>query len=1043
MDSRKLVEVLRATIDPDQRKQAEDQLNQIHKIIGFVPTLLQVVMMNDIDMPVRQAGVIYMKNFIMSYWGDKEPEAGQPPPFNIHEQDRAMIRDAIVDAVVHAPDLIRCQLALCMNHIIKHDFPGRWTGIVDKVSIYLQNPDTGSWMGALLSLYQLVKNYEYKKMSERGPLNEAMLMLLPMIYERCFHLLNDPSEYSVSLQKLTLKIYYAFIQYSMPLDMLTKEVFSQWMVMLRAIIDRPVPEQTNQIDEDDRPELIWWKCKKWALHIVCRVFERYGTTGGVTKEYKEFSEWYLKTFSGGIITVLLKILDQYRQRVYVAPRVLQETLAYLNLAVGQAFSWKFLKQHMQAIIQEVLFPLMCFSDADEELYNSDPHEYIRITFDAIEDLTSPVMAAQTLLHSAVKKRKEMLQKTMGFVLSIFTAPNPSPRQKDGAIHIVGTVIAILAKKPLYKDQLEDMMAAHVFPEFNSPHGYIRARVCWMLQQCSGIKYKNEAMLHQAVNLLQACLLGDKDLPVKVEAAVALQAFVSEQERSHKFIEPHVKAIALEVLKLLRETENDDMTAVLQKLVCVYTDQLTPIAVEMTQHLAATFSQVMESEEGSEDKALTAMGLLNTIETILTVMEDHKEILNQLEGIVLNMIGVILTQSILEFYEEAFSLIYSLTASGVSPSMWKVFEMLYETFQKDGFEHFTDMMPAIHNYITVDTNAFLSNKNNMVAVYNMCKTVLTSESGEDPECHAAKMLEVVVLQCPGRIDECIPSFVELALERLTREVKTSELRTMCLQVVIAALYYNPQFLFETLEKMHLPNMSESIVIQFIKQWIHDMDCFLGLHDRKLCVLGLCTLINTPHNRPGVIVEIAQQIVPSMIMLFEGLKRAYANRAQLDEDESDEEDDYDPEVLDTDEDDLDDEAQDYLERLQEKVVSADLPYSVTATVQDDYEDDDEEGLDEMEETALESYTTPIDDEDCSVDEYIVFKEVMQQMESSDPAWYTMLTAHLSSQHRKELTEVFLLADQRKAAAESKRIEKSGGYVFQNQVVPASFNFGGSLS
>jgi hypothetical protein len=30
-------------------------------------------------------------------------------------------------------------------------------------------------------------------------------------------------------------------------------------------------------------------------------------------------------------------------------------------------------------------------------------------------------------------------------------------------------------------------------------------------------------------------------------------------------------------------------------------------------------------------------------------------------------------------------------------------------------------------------------------------------------------------------EVIPIFVELVLKRLTREVKTSELRTMCLQV----------------------------------------------------------------------------------------------------------------------------------------------------------------------------------------------------------------------------------------------------------------------
>lgn len=97
---------------------------------------------------------------VTNNWSDWEGEPGQAAVFNIHEQDRAMIRDAIVDAVVHAPDLIRVQLAVCVSHIVKHDFPGRWTGIVDKISIFLQNPDTSQWMGALLSLHQLVKFYE-------------------------------------------------------------------------------------------------------------------------------------------------------------------------------------------------------------------------------------------------------------------------------------------------------------------------------------------------------------------------------------------------------------------------------------------------------------------------------------------------------------------------------------------------------------------------------------------------------------------------------------------------------------------------------------------------------------------------------------------------------------------------------------------------------------------------------------------------------------------------------------------------------------------
>lgn len=1039
MDPRKLIEVLRATIDPNQRQQAEEQLNQVHKIIGFAPSLLQLVMTNDLEMPIRQAGVIYLKNLILHNWEDWEGDLAEPLPFNIHEQDRAMIRDSIIDAIVHAPDLIRVQLAICIARIVKHDFPGRWTGIVDKVSIFLQNPDTSGWMGALLSLHQLVKNYEYKKPEERAPLTEAMHLLLPMIHQRCVLLLPDQSEYSVALQKQILKIFFALVQYFLPLDLISKEMFALWMELIRAVVDRPIPEHVNQVDEEERGTTIWWKCKKWALHILTRIFERYGNPGDVAKEYKQFAEYYLKNFSGGILAVLLKVLDQYRRHEYVAPRVLQLTLQYINLAVSHAFSWKFLKPNMMAIVHDVVFPLLCYTDQDEELWTTQPHEYIRIKFDIFEDFVSPVMAAQTLLHTIAKKRKDMLQGAMAFVLTILTNPSSNPRQKDGALHMVGTVADILLKRQLYKEQMELMIVTHVFPEFQSPYGYMRARACWVLHHFSEIRFKCEANLVQALEFTQHCLLNDKDLPVRVEAAMALQFLISCQDKAQKMVEPNIKQVILELLKIIRETQNDDLTSVMQRLVCTYTQQVMPIAVEMTQHLAATFSQVMDGDESSQEKALTAIGLLNTIETILHVMEDNREIMIELEKIVINVIGLILTQEVMDFYEEALSLVYSVTSTAISPDMWKVFEMMYQMLQKDGIDYFTDMMPALHNFVTVDTPAFVSNENHLLAVFNMCKAVLTQGPGEDTECYAVKLLEVVLLQCKGVIDQCVPSFVGLAVKRLTEEVKTAELRTMCMQVVIAALQYNPQLLLRTLEEMPIPNgTTKSMTTSFIEQWIHDTDCFLGLHDRKVCVLGLCTLISLGQDMPQAVTECAPMIVPSLILLFNGLKRAYAHRAQAEEEDSDEEDeedeDLDQAVLESDEDDIDEEGQEYLERLQEKA---------TDSEDDDYEDDDDDDDDGTAETALDTYTTPLDADDCPIDEYIIFKEVLHNLQSADPTWYSMLTTHLTPDQQKSLGDIFVLADQRKAAAESKRIEQSGGYVFQNQTVPTSFNFGGTLS
>ena len=75
-------------------------------------------------------------------------------------------------------------------------------------------------------------------------------------------------------------------------------------------------------------------------------------------------------------------------------------------------------------------------------------------------------------------------------------------------------------------------------------------------------------------------------------------------------------------------------------------------------------------------------------------------------------------------------------------------------------------------------------------------------------------------------QIVRPFVELALQRLTREVQTSELRTMCLQVVIAALCYNTPLLLETMKTLEISNIQGSLLQQFLKQWVHDVDCFLG-------------------------------------------------------------------------------------------------------------------------------------------------------------------------------------------------------------------------
>lgn len=61
---------------------------------------------------------------------------------------------------------------------------------------------------------------------------------------------------------------------------------------------------------------------------------------------------------------------------------------------------------------------------------------------------------------------------------------------------------------------------------------------------------------------------------------------------------------------------------------------------------------------------------------------------------------------------------------------------------------------------------------------------------------------------------------------------------------------------------------------------------------MCILGLCALIDLEH-RPQIVNELAVQLLPAAILLFNGLKRAYACRAEHENDEDDDDEDREEE------------------------------------------------------------------------------------------------------------------------------------------------------
>lgn len=82
---------------------------QISHFPGFSTILLQMVMAQEIQLAVRQAAVIYLKNLISHHWVKKHEDlypVGHQP-YIISDEDKQTIKENIVEATTHAAELVR------------------------------------------------------------------------------------------------------------------------------------------------------------------------------------------------------------------------------------------------------------------------------------------------------------------------------------------------------------------------------------------------------------------------------------------------------------------------------------------------------------------------------------------------------------------------------------------------------------------------------------------------------------------------------------------------------------------------------------------------------------------------------------------------------------------------------------------------------------------------------------------------------------------------------------------------------------------------
>ncbi len=139
-------------------------------------------------------------------------------------------------------------------------------------------------------------------------------------------------------------------------------------------------------------------------------------------------------------------------------------------------------------------------------------------------------------------------------------------------------------------------------------------------------------------------------------------------------------------------------------------------------------------------------------------------------------------------------------------------------------------------------------------------------------------------------QALPAIVQLIAQRFQRELVTSELRLMLIQVFIVMLWLNPDRFFQILNTVVANDPStQTIIGNFFTQWMTDCPLFAGIHDRRVCALGLCTLLRIDANYYPAISNIVPKILPNCIQIYQGLMKTYQHNEEDDSDDDTDDDD----------------------------------------------------------------------------------------------------------------------------------------------------------
>lgn len=358
---------LQQTLSPDPAaiRAAEKFLQSVEGNQNYPILILSLVDKDGVDMAIRISAAIMFKNYTKRNWRVTE-EAGD----KIHESDRTTVKQIIVGLMLKSPEQIQNQLSDAISIIGREDFPDKWPGLIQELVSKFASGDFHVINGVLRTAHSIFKRYRHEFKSETlwreikyvlenfaNPLTQLFNNMMGLAETHA----SDPNALKVIFSSLLLicKIFYSLNFQDLP------EFFEDNMATWMGHFHTLLTSDNKLLQTQDETEAgLLEQVKSQICDNVAMYAQKYDEEFGQLLPRFVTAVWNLLITTGSQVKYDLLVSNAIQFLASVAERP-----GYKHLFEDPTT--------LSSICEKVIVPNMEFREADAEVFEDNPEEYIR------------------------------------------------------------------------------------------------------------------------------------------------------------------------------------------------------------------------------------------------------------------------------------------------------------------------------------------------------------------------------------------------------------------------------------------------------------------------------------------------------------------------------------------------------------------------------------------------------------------------------------------------------------------------------------------